>query len=1684
MAATHAENQPGGDVNNRDQDRPLDVPGFQNGSHERRATMSGSSLLAPESPKGKQQQVPTNHHNYDGMSSGNGGGPLYGRPEHGDQPTGDGDMPKTNNFEQTPPDKDGYPPPPPGGYRNNFGHHQPPPEQHHANSNAEPNSFGQFRHAYPKPMMRVPGPPGAMFPQRQYLSGQSISQPTGPTPTLNQLLQSSNPASRYQNNYGNEYTKPDGSLPPPVQNQQQQHYNQNWPPPRHNMPPFPPQHGMPYRNMPPSANPRGPTPPPSPGHQTHYPPPPSSPTGYQQHHRVPPLHHQYPPGPPSQQQQQSQQPPSHQQVPYGSYPNQQPPVDRQQQQQPQQQPQIPQQPPQQPHAGLGQTTSSPASASPPALPPVSQSQNAQQHSSPTPPPPQSQQQPPHQSPPHVHPQQHKSPGGYQTSVPIAPNSGPGNYLNSMPPHSMGPPAPVQSNTGPPMAPPNSSMMSVDHEVSQQQQSLSGVVTSVVTTGPDGTAIDDASQQSTLSNASAASGDDSNCTTPKRKENMSGNMMYQQGMGGIMGPPCSPAHDEYSNPEPMAPAWPRGPPSHNPVFNSHIPPQNEHVYRPKKHDSLSKLYEMDDNPERRIWLDKLLHFMEERGSPISTCPTISKNPLDLFRLYIYVKERGGFMEVCKVTKNKIWKDVAGLLGIGASSSAAYTLRKHYTKNLLPYECHFDRGGIDPVPIINQVESSSKKKSSKATSVPSPGSAGSNSQDSLPSAPIAPGPGHVDGYPGYGGYSGPQDYNSPQRPPHPPHGTQGSYQGQGGYNQQYPGSNEQYGQHYPPANTPVGYPSGPVRPPLYPPYSNDADRNYGGSVPPPQGPPNTPQGPGNGQDPYGRGPVPPPSSYQQPPRFPGPPPPQNSSPATVNQTQGGSVSTPGYPPGQQPQPDYYRQEPPASPGYPPTSAPGNYPGKGMPPPQPRRHPDFAKDQQAGPPQPAGYPGYGPQQRPMYPGWTGTPNATSNQYPRPGYPPGSQPPQNWSQGPPRSMPPSHPGQPPQWEQHRYPPQGQPYGAQQNHWGPMTQAQMRMPRHGYRPDGSKPYGPHGPMAPPPHLKPGMPGQPIFQGSNLMKREVIFPPDSIEAVTPILYKRRRMMRHDVAPVDAWRLMMSLRSGLLAESTWALDVLNILLFDDVSIPFFGLTHMPGLLDVLLEHFRQSLVDMLETDIKSYCWYEKSKVIEEIPDVGAVVDNVNPNEKAYFPDPTFPNQRPIKSSAIIDGSKELFIKNGKRSWDIIDNYDMGYNIAETDTSFLVPCFRSEFGLVPFVKLLKSDKPKAEILDDKSCINKELNDKELLVQNSIDNIVNIKNINVRDPMGVLKRKSITDYEDESYSKDESSLSLISESQDSIGKRCVCISNILRNLSFVPGNELEFAKSGPFLGLVGKLLLTHHEHPLRSSKTRNYDKADDDTESLFNCTTTTDADTIEPGNDAKWWWDYLEVVRENLLVSLANIAGYVDLSTFNEDISRPILDGLLHWAICPAAAGQDPFPSAPLSPQRLALECLCKLCVTDNNVDLVIATPPYSRLEKLANVLTRLLCRTEEQVLREFSVNLLHYLAAADSGMARTIALQSPCVSLLVAFIEQTEQNALSVVNTHGLNALRDNPDSMGTSLDMLRRAARILLLLSRHPDNRPLFLQQEQRLLSLVMSQILDQQVAALISRVLFQCSRNTPSPLTQ
>nr|XP_014088851.1 trithorax group protein osa isoform X3 [Bactrocera oleae] len=1625
--------------------------------------------------------------------------------------------------------------------------------------------------------------------------------------------------------------------------------------------------------------------------------------------------------------------------------------------------------------------------------------------------------------------QHK--GGYGSGP--APQQGYGNGpgmhpgMPMGPPHHMGPPH-GPTNMGPPTSTPPQSMggvgpigsmvavsgnvgsgvvLSGDGEHISQDNGISSSgsstasgphpVTSVVTTGPDGTPIDEVSQQSTLSNASAASGEDPQCTTPKSRKNDPYSQSHlappSTSPVGHPGHPVGPS-EEYEMNSP--PNWTR--PAVSPqVFNSHGPPQETfRTSSTKKSDSLCKLYEMDDNPERRSWLDKLRAFMEERRTPITACPTISKQPLDLYRLYIYVKERGGFVEVCKVTKSKTWKDIAGLLGIGASSSAAYTLRKHYTKNLLTFECHFDRGDIDPLPIIQQVEAGTKKKSTKAASVPSPAGS-SNSQDSFP-APGAAANASIDGYPGYpSGYpgtAGPQpDYGAGggqmQRPPSqsnaqtphagntqtaavgdnisvsnpfddpvvggggsgnssvsnappPPRASpyqQGAgnaytpvsrapgspYPGQPGAYGQY-GSSDQYNATGPPGQ--FGQSQGAQFPPqnrnMYPPYGPE------GEAPPPGA---------NQYGPYGN------RSYGQPP--PGssqtPTPPGSAVVGTAGSPTGGPQAPGGgYPPVAPTQQDYYR---------PPDQTP-----------QPRRHPDFVKDSQP-------YPGYNTRPQ-LYGGWSGSPQYRG-QYPAPS-------PQGWGSAPPRTAAPPGGGPlgPPnqqssaavQWEHNRYgpqqpppPPQQQPPYQQQGQqqqpppppqWAQMAGAaqpppQASAPGTALRPSSGGPQQPPqqrpgmppppaqqlpvGPTSsqnmtkppfvmppppqvggtgsptcgPPPSIAPpstvnampsvmgapivgvpkpqvsavnsvpqvgasGLPQLPAQQqplqaqpqqqfptpaGTQIIKKEIIFPPDSVEATTPVLYRRKRLTKTDVCPVDPWRIFMAMRSGLLTECTWALDVLNVLLFDDTTVQYFGLAHLPGLLTLLLEHFQKNLAEMFNDcdtdadhhrggsrsarivqiynrkqkqqqhrineavecnhDYDKYKSFQMPMIDDDDEDEGIDLGQIrvlpNPEERimllSHTPNYTMMSRKglPVRLQPAED---DIFVSNRQKDWDSEEEpiyeqtnvteptgWSWTYGFADRNAQDgIIDVFKSEIINIPFARFIRgsndmscssstgatkssvktnaedaknagtsetnSKTVKSEQMEDESCpedskvehaFNKKrrlfnnsnsnnsskhgsivgiggceasgakrskLNDDEIafaqpglikkepsdiaLAENSstatdsdcreVDMEIELlpqqrlgncdganvpKNFDpistVRDAAQVLQRRRASTVEEECYTRDEASLYLVSECQDALARRCICLSNIFRNLTFVPGNETLLAKSRRFLAILGRLLLLNHEHLQRTPKTRNYDR-EEDTDFSDSCSSLQ--------GEREWWWDYLVHIRENMLVALANIAGHLELSRYDELIARPLIDGLLHWAVCPSAHGQDPFPScgpnSALSPQRLALEALCKLCVTDANVDLVIATPPHSRLEKLCAVLTRHLCRNEDQVLREFSVNLLHYLAAADSAMARTVALQSPCISYLVAFIEQAEQTALGVANQHGINYLRENPDSMGTSLDMLRRAAGTLLHLAKHPDNRSLFMHQEQRLLGLVMSNILDQQVALIISRVLFQVSRGT------
>ncbi|XP_022239440.1 trithorax group protein osa-like isoform X3 [Limulus polyphemus] len=1320
----------------------------------------------------------------------------------------------------------------------------------------------------------------------------------------------------------------------------------------------------------------------------------------------------------------------------------------------------------------------------------------------------------------------------------------------------------------------------------------------------------------------------------------------------------------------SPGWPRTPSS--PVVNSH-----GYEYNIKRPDGLLKLYDISDEPERHAFLDKLIMFNEERGTPLSQCPTISKQPLDLYRLYLTVKTKGGFFDV---TKSKHWKDVAGCVGIGASSSAAYTLRKQYIKHLLPFECKFDRGGVDPQPIVQQAEIASRKKNKSLAS-------SSNVQEPFPhtTSSSQPTDGFLPGnylasfaHPGQGASPSPMPNSEfsahgqnqlsgyPQGPPHsnhlgtvqeggmsvpppvnmqyqhrsmpdsysysqPPVNAMGpAYRGGqsmtsgGSYSYNSNSSHDQFREQYGSQPSMISSSEGTYR------NRNIIQDNYN-SFPPshavgPQGPQYSYQGP------YER------ERYEH--QLPAVPQPSSQPGSMMGPTQNDPALYPSRYHNQQLMPQNQENI-----GIQPGS---NYQGQVPSGPTPSQTPFSTSGLTEGQTLNQGQYVQGQQgldnqcnyQMPriqsalaqrlmpknpqnMYIQGVTSPNKMSptSGPPRDVYqqdtygkrtpefmrPPPSQPDQyhiesyghDQTQGsygdrnhfyrgsqtmiPPNTGMPSH-GWPRDSHYRHYPSQAQYPPARRDAWdGPRLI------------DGSPSGATHWGMSPYPsgsgvsmvnklqygqdrmsyQIKKMPPYSATAQASHYptLKKEIIFPINTVEGVVPVLTKRRRLTPKDVSPVDPWRIMMSLKSGLLGESTWALDTLSVLLYDDNSLLYFGLSHLPGLLEVLLEHYRRclnlifGLGDELEMvyDVHNYGSSDTEvqyPVFEHDSDCSKVQD-CSENSSTSIKDKMLilksENYTKKTRWGRTVGSKQanaLFVMDSEKTWDFHEGFDSGTDHWKcgggNTTSHIQTHFENLESFVKFVQtedksIITSKKNREQLNDEVICdlqdidnkdnivlncqkehvikdslnvdvLQNQLNmkskdttqnfnpehmeniissyscekqDKEMKIEQKMKNCKDQSNANVNDDSNKTEKQTIRirpslsprkrhsddcDLEKETYNRDKPSLFVLSDGQETLSRRCLCLSNLIRNLSFVPGNDLEMSKHAGLLVVLGKLILLHHTHLPHKPSQQHYNHENDKDNSV------TDDSCSSLNGDQEWWWDMLHLLRENTLVTLANIAGQLNLAPFPEEVSLPILNGLLHWAVCPSSYAQDPLPTQPiysvLSPQRLSLEALCKISVRINNVDLLLATPPWSRLEKFFSFLAQSLSPNKEHVLREFSVVLLSSFAQADSSIARAIALQDFCISNLFTFVEQAEQSALQVANRQGINALRENPELMGTTLEKVRRAASTLRCLSRVPENKGLFKQHQQRLLNLVMSQILDQGVASIIADVLYECSQDS------
>ncbi|XP_078131453.1 AT-rich interactive domain-containing protein 1B isoform X2 [Sander vitreus] len=1162
------------------------------------------------------------------------------------------------------------------------------------------------------------------------------------------------------------------------------------------------------------------------------------------------------------------------------------------------------------------------------------------------------------------------------------------------------------------------------------------------------------------------------------------------------------------------------------------------------EKITRLYEMGGEPERKLWVDRFLSFMEERGTPVPNLPAVGRKPLDLCRLYLAVREIGG---LAMVNKNKKWRELSSLLSVGTSSSSASSLKKQYIQYLFAYECKVERGE-EPPPEALGCARDPKKPPSLQSKIQPPSPANSGSLQG-PNTPQSEAPGNL---------KPPHSHVGPQpSTPHSHVGPQPANRNMAGvsvldpfsegsdpafHNKRGPG----------PRGAPYQQGGGPTDPSMRMQYDANKDPYRG----PRKGPgPGEAFGPGQMpsgamQDVYPHGPPSGPLTGMDPrPQYPyGPA--YERRPDHVLGPDGGmappggqsSVAPSGGEAGMYPANRYmqqrhghdgYGQQYPHSMAY--SSHQPLYPPQqgykrameGMYPPAKRHEGEAFAAQQFGsqhPPDMFGLYGggggggsggayMGPEQRQvqgqypypyarerqhgmMGPGEGPQPNMwpprTDYAYSRQGqgaaYPSVSRGDEQEGRAPQDSQwPPGHPGQRQPPYPHSSSPSMPPLPSRQP---PSSfQALPTAPNHMSRSHSPslfpRPQG--GSLSPnnAPYL-PSMkkPGPPAPQGPPVIHGEVSFPPGSVEATIPKLKPRRRLTAKDTGTPEAWRVMMSLKSGLLAESTWALDTINILLYDDSTMGSFSLSQLPGFLELIVEFFRRCLIQIFGILVEYEVGAEGQRtLLEPLPDP--------PKEKEEEEAKETPS---VSQSAEAQGTPKTEEGALAAAADVeIEEAVVKEEVKEEQVETR-PQQASKFDKLPI--MVEEEGEEWEELERRWA--------ELSQPNSFnsgllhwkagggDSTAHIQTGDTIDAETTRRRRGrgdegggevdeergeettpetqkgflwegrgpspLSELEDEPRCWDEAPLSTAESWQDSLARRCLCVSNIVRGLSFVPGNDGEMSRHAGLVLILGRLLLLHHQHTPRKRTAPSLQRAE---EAGLACTRD------------EWRWDCLAALRENTLVTLANMAGQLDLSMYPESICLPLLDGLLHWMVCPSALAHDPLSASALSPHRLALECLCKLSIQDANVDLLLATPPFSRQRTLFATLLRLVGERRSQVCREMAVAVLSNLAQGDAAAARAVALQKGSVGTLIGFLEDAVAAAQLQLQLQQSALHASEPPSV----NMMCRAARALLAMARAEDCWTQFMLHESRLLDVSLAPALDASVAAVMCEVLFKIGRS-------
>ncbi|KAE9546946.1 hypothetical protein FO519_009842, partial [Halicephalobus sp. NKZ332] len=327
------------------------------------------------------------------------------------------------------------------------------------------------------------------------------------------------------------------------------------------------------------------------------------------------------------------------------------------------------------------------------------------------------------------------------------------------------------------------------------------------------------------------------------------------------------------------------------------------------------------------------------------------------------------------------------------------------------------------------------------------------------------------------------------------------------------------------------------------------------------------------------------------------------------------------------------------------------------------------------------------------------------------------------------------------------------------------------------------------------------------------------------------------------------------------------------------------------------------------------------------------------------------------------------------------------------------------------------------------------------------------------------------------------------CLAWSNVIRGFAFNPANEPVLASHHGLLKTIGHLLMLYIEdegHPKLLSRRRKQELDEQQGKSV-NDETTPEEDAAAKKEEEKkraamvasdkdemrsFLLDTANQLRDDAFTVLSVVSGSLDMFNLESEISYPIFDALIHWVVSHSILAKDSLvPWGSISPRNFCLEIIGKMTVNERNIDLLISTGSWERLEEFIKVVSGLIHMGEETHIREFALVIMNAVCQASELACIVAGTETDIIKNTITFMEITDATMYQIVSQQGMHFLKDNQDLMGTTFGMLRRACNLLNSIVEKEECKKTFLKNIGNLMNLTLSHYMDTRVALMVATIM-------------